>query len=295
MLSPSLFPLALPALFPLSAGVNVALFSMADHYSFWAAQPAGTSAAGGGGGGGCGKPGIAYVDVDGLNEAGRQHIKALLRAGLQAAGCDVELVVVSLHWGSNYCWSPAAEFTRFAHFLIDECGVDIIHGHSSHHVQGMELYRGRPVLYGCGDFLDDYAVHEEYRNDLSAVYEVEYDVEARRCVSLEVVPTACHMMRVSRQLAPGDRRWLCTTMQRLCRAFGTQLQVTPEGTLRAVLPVSGPPVSAASGGEDCTAADRGISKAGQRGGSAAVSGQQPVDTTSSGATAVSTSAPRGGG
>jgi len=37
--------------------------------------------------------------------------------------------------GPNYAWQPSGAFRRFAHFLIDECGVDLIHGHSSHHVQ----------------------------------------------------------------------------------------------------------------------------------------------------------------
>jgi poly-gamma-glutamate synthesis protein (capsule biosynthesis protein) len=40
---------------------------------------------------------------------------------------------------------------RFAHRLIDE-GVDLVHGHSSHHIKALELYRGQPIFYGCGDF-----------------------------------------------------------------------------------------------------------------------------------------------
>lgn len=40
-----------------------------------------------------------------------------------------------------------------AHFLIDECQVDIIHGHSAHHLQGIEIRNGKVILYGCGDAL----------------------------------------------------------------------------------------------------------------------------------------------
>jgi hypothetical protein len=76
-----------------------------------------------------------------------------------------DITVVSLHWGSNYQWIPSQKFQHFAHDLMD-LGVDIIHGHSSHHIQGIEIYKGKPIFYGLGDFIDDYAVDEVYRNDL---------------------------------------------------------------------------------------------------------------------------------
>jgi poly-gamma-glutamate capsule biosynthesis protein CapA/YwtB (metallophosphatase superfamily) len=44
---------------------------------------------------------------------------------------------------------------RFARRLIDG-GVDVIHGHSSHDLRPVEVYRGRLILYGCGDCIDDY-------------------------------------------------------------------------------------------------------------------------------------------
>ena len=34
--------------------------------------------------------------------------------------------------------------------------MDVIHGHSSHHVKAIEVYNGKLVLYGCGDFRNDY-------------------------------------------------------------------------------------------------------------------------------------------
>jgi poly-gamma-glutamate capsule biosynthesis protein CapA/YwtB (metallophosphatase superfamily) len=45
------------------------------------------------------------------------------------------------------------EIQEFAHFLVDECNVKIIHGHSAHHVQGVELRNGALIMYGCGDAL----------------------------------------------------------------------------------------------------------------------------------------------
>jgi poly-gamma-glutamate capsule biosynthesis protein CapA/YwtB (metallophosphatase superfamily) len=82
------------------------------------------------------------------------------------------LKIFSVHWGPNYAWRPDDEIRALAHFLVDECGVDIVHGHSSHHVQGVERYRGGLLLYGCGDLVDDYAINPTYRNDLGAVWRV---------------------------------------------------------------------------------------------------------------------------
>ena len=66
-----------------------------------------------------------------------------------------DLVVVSVHWGSNWGYEVEADQIRFAHRIIDG-GVDVVHGHSSHHPRPIEAYRGKLILYGCGDLIDDY-------------------------------------------------------------------------------------------------------------------------------------------
>lgn len=67
-----------------------------------------------------------------------------------------DLVLVSLHWGGKLglCYFPME--SHFTHRLIDDAGVVVIYGHSSHHAKGIEVYQGRLILYGCGDFLNDY-------------------------------------------------------------------------------------------------------------------------------------------
>src|SRR5207302_3133452 len=42
-------------------------------------------------------------------------------------------------------------------------------------LQGIEIYRGRPILYSCGDFIDDYAVDPVERNDLSCLFELQIE------------------------------------------------------------------------------------------------------------------------
>lgn len=66
-----------------------------------------------------------------------------------------DITVVSVHWGSNWGYEVDDRQIDFAHRLIDE-GVDVVHGHSSHHPRPIEVYREKLILYGCGDTVDDY-------------------------------------------------------------------------------------------------------------------------------------------
>ena len=102
----------------------------------------------------------------GISEKTVAHIKQAVQ-GVKRAG---DIVVVSIHWGGNRGYAIPSAQTRFAHKLIDAAGVDIIHGHSSHHVKGIEICKDKPIIYGCGDFLTDYegiSGQEGYRGDLA--------------------------------------------------------------------------------------------------------------------------------
>ncbi|WP_336036967.1 CapA family protein [Halobacterium yunchengense] len=113
-------------------------------------------------------PGTARVEFDVDDEEGRAAVEGALE---RARARDPDLLVASLHWGPNMVETPPDSFRAFARWLVDE-GVDVVHGHSAHVFQGVEVYRGRPVLYDTGDFVDDYAVDERLRNDRSFLFEV---------------------------------------------------------------------------------------------------------------------------
>ncbi len=59
------------------------------------------------------------------------------------------------------------------HYSILALRRDIIHGHSSHHPKGIQVYHGKLIIYGCGDFLNDYegiSGYEAFRDDLTLMY-----------------------------------------------------------------------------------------------------------------------------
>jgi hypothetical protein len=78
-------------------------------------------------------------------------------------------VVFSIHWGPNLRRVPPEEFEQFARAVLD-AGADVFHGHSAHVFQGIEIYKGKPILYDTGDLIDDYYVYEVYQNDQQLLF-----------------------------------------------------------------------------------------------------------------------------
>ncbi|HEY5835157.1 CapA family protein [Streptomyces sp.] len=177
-----------------------------------------------------------------------------------------DIVVVSVHWGSNWGYDVSAAEMRWARALIDG-GADLVHGHSSHHARPAETYRGKLILYGCGDFIDDYEGidgYERYRDDLRPAYLVTVDREtgllagavggaavlggagddgdagaveaagggAGDGAAVRVVLFQAHRMRL-RHASREDTRWLRDVLDRAGRDLGpgARIERRPDGTL----------------------------------------------------------------
>jgi poly-gamma-glutamate synthesis protein (capsule biosynthesis protein) len=147
-----------------------------------------------------------------------------------------DLVVVSIHWGPNWGYHVPAEHRHFAHALIDEAGVDVVFGHSSHHPLGIEVHRGRPILYGCGDILNDYEGirgYEKFRSDLALAYLVTMDRETGRLLNLVARPFQRKRFRLNRA-SREDAGWLTDTLDREGRALGSTLELSSDRTLEVL-------------------------------------------------------------
>jgi poly-gamma-glutamate capsule biosynthesis protein CapA/YwtB (metallophosphatase superfamily) len=145
-----------------------------------------------------------------------------------------DIVVVSIHWGGNFEYAIPPEQQRFARALIDDAGVAVVHGHSSHHVKGIEVYRDRPILYGCGDFLNDYeGIHgyEAYRGDLGLMYFVTVERATGRLLRLDMTPTRIRRFQVRRADAD-EARWLWEVLRRESAPFGVDVVLRDDHTLQ---------------------------------------------------------------
>lgn len=165
--------------------------------------------------------------TDGSVERMQRLVKESKRPG--------DVVVASIHWGGNWGYDIPSRQKRFAHRLIDEAGADLIHGHSSHHVKGFEIYEGHLVLYGCGDFITDYegiSGRERYRGEVSLMYFPWLDPETGRLAALEMVPTQIERFRI-RRASEENARWLEGVLNREGQQFGTEVKLREDGVLEA--------------------------------------------------------------
>jgi poly-gamma-glutamate capsule biosynthesis protein CapA/YwtB (metallophosphatase superfamily) len=144
-----------------------------------------------------------------------------------------DVVIASIHWGGNWGFEIPRTHAAFAHRLIDAAFVDILHGHSSHHVKGIEVYREKPIIYGCGDFINDYegiGGFDQYRGDLGLMYFVSMDAASGRLVALRLVPTRIRKFRVTRATMP-DTQWLRETLNWEGKKFGTRVEEGEDQTM----------------------------------------------------------------
>jgi poly-gamma-glutamate capsule biosynthesis protein CapA/YwtB (metallophosphatase superfamily) len=174
-----------------------------------------------------GRPGVSVLsDLTGRSaDRVAEHVRRWRRRG--------DLVVISIHWGGNWGYSIPRQQREFAHRLIDVGAADVVHGHSSHHPRAVEVHEGRPILYGCGDFINDYegiSGHEEFRSDLVLAYFLTLDRSSGRLLRLEMTPFRTRRFRLER-VARRDTEWVRTTLDQEGRKLGTRVELGDDGTL----------------------------------------------------------------
>ncbi|MFI7576048.1 CapA family protein [Micromonospora sp. NPDC049497] len=206
-----------PAEVPLAPGRRLLVWSVAAPSSGvppqWAATPA--------------VAGVAYLPEVSAASADlvRDRIAAEVRPG--------DLVVVSVHWGSNWGYEVPDGHVAFARRLVDG-GVDVVHGHSSHHPRPVEVYRERLILYGCGDVVDDYegiGGFEAYRPELRLLWLPTLDPATGRLRTLRAAPLRIRRLRLERA-APDGSGWLAGLLDGFGPPFATGFHPTPDGLLR---------------------------------------------------------------
>ena len=172
------------------------------------------------------RPGVNLLDD--LSEATAVRVASEMRSLQHSA----DFLVASIHWGSNWGHEIPRQQIAFAHRLIEE-GVSIVHGHSSHHVKAIEVFRGRLILYGCGDFLTDYegvGGYEEFRGDLALMYFVELDSGTGELMSARLVPMQMRRFRLEHTSA-ADARWFTNFLNELGAPFGSQTRLDEDNSL----------------------------------------------------------------
>jgi poly-gamma-glutamate capsule biosynthesis protein CapA/YwtB (metallophosphatase superfamily) len=176
-------------------GQRVGVIGVADHPLDFAAAERG--------------PGIAY-----------EPLSASLPEWLAdaIAGLDVDVTLVTPHWGPNMVPSPIPQVRAAAQAFV-AAGATVVAGHSAHVFHGVEWAgEGQMVLYDLGDFIDDYAVHPTLRNDHGILWAVE--VEAGAPVAVDALPLRLEY-GFTRVAEEDEADWIRRRLGQACAEFGT--------------------------------------------------------------------------
>ncbi len=191
-------------------GMRIAIIAFTDNMPEWKASEK--------------KLGVNYIEIfmDDKN-FGR------LEKSIKEAKSKADIVIVSAHWGPNMRQRPTKAFKEFAHAVID-AGADIFHGHSAHIFQGIEIYKGKVIMYDTGDFVDDYAVDEGLRNDQTFLFLITV---RKGIEKIELIPGLINYMQVNGAKG-SDFEEITNKMIKLSAEMGTEI-IKKEDKLEVVL------------------------------------------------------------
>lgn len=137
------------------------------------------------------------------------------------AQCDI--LVASHHWG---LFEEVLDYqVEIAHAGID-AGADVVIGHGPHFSLPMEMYKGKPVFYGLGNF-SFHTGHggRKHGNWIGEAVRLSYEDKVLQRVSIRLVRH--NEVNETYFSNPKDEAQALARLQSLCERFGTKLM--PEG------------------------------------------------------------------
>lgn len=102
---------------------------------------------------------------------------------ISALRSKVDYVVVIIHGGREHFQLPTPRMKKLYHYIID-LGADLVVNHHQHCFSGYEVYKGKPILYGLGNFYFDNSKKRGCPWNMGLLLSVDFG----ECISFEVVP-----------------------------------------------------------------------------------------------------------
>ena len=129
------------------------------------------------------KPGQPPYVITWLDEASR----ARMVEDVTRLRAQVDVVIVSFHWGLSDSREPLSYQTEIARAVI-EAGADVVFGHGPHRYQRVDVYQGKPIFYSLGQGVFDDRRQDRYRRFREGLL-VRLSFEDKRLHTASLVPT----------------------------------------------------------------------------------------------------------
>lgn len=156
---------------------KIAVFSAANHYQKWKAT--------------ANSPGVYYIHQDNPDHA-------IDFFNYYKNKYPKTFIILSFHWSDRSNYEPTLpEWKRTLAKKLLTAGVDLILGHSPHHLQQTEKFGNKYVFYSLGDFIDDYALDAEYRNDIGMIARIKINLKSGNVDSVKNYKTQVSNLQVN--------------------------------------------------------------------------------------------------
>ncbi len=157
-----------------------------------------------------------YPSATGAGVAGTRDPAVVSRAVRQVAR-RADFTVVSFHWGMEYQDYPLQDQVALAHAAID-AGASLVMGHHPHVIQGIELYRRRPIVYSLGDFVFDH-----YSRKTGEAFLFKARIRGRRLLGARVTPVYLSWSGQPQPVGGSEGAQILGRLQEISARFGTKL------------------------------------------------------------------------
>ncbi|MCO1336146.1 CapA family protein [Microbulbifer sp. OS29] len=195
---------ALAPVFRPAGQLNVAIFSIDATQPRFAAGP--------------NTPGCAHLPLT-IPNLWRDSLKPRITAAREKA----HIVLIAVHWGENRETEPSEDEIAIGHAIID-AGADGILGTSAHKLQGVEIYRDRPIIHDAGDLLFDAVRRNLAESGIFRLHLSEKGIE-----QITFVPVGVGF-GFSKQLSGDKAKELTLRFTKSCSSLGTQLTPNFDGS-----------------------------------------------------------------
>ena len=162
------------------------------------------------------QPGTFY-----LNLMQYETARLFLEPRIEAAREKADVVLIAVHWGPNFVNTPGENKIRFGHALID-AGADAVLGSSAHVLQGIEVYKNRPIIHDAGNLLFDLTTVLD-----SGLFALTLEPEGVKAVHFHPLESHHGFTRV-----PSNERAneITTEFVKLSSDLGTEFKINSDGT-----------------------------------------------------------------
>ncbi len=160
-----------------------------------------------------GKSGVAALDP------------RLIEADIRKLRDEVDLVVVSLHWGTENRQETEQAQREFAYRVLD-AGADVILGHHPHVPRGVEVHQGKPIFYSFGNLTFGHT-HDYWMDNYAARLTIEKKKGSTQVTRIDILPTAGKLTTLAQPwvLTGEDARTRLLDVQKRSEELDTRMEI----------------------------------------------------------------------